>query len=347
MPDNPPARGWAAIDHAIGAVYPHQQPLHYGTLISWALGGPDPIKGISAYKSDDGLHWHFVTYGFSELYDKAPENDSDISGFGFELTFRLACAPGDGEPPTWALNFLQNLGRYIFGSDNVFDAYHHMNLNGPIAADDETDLHAIAFWLDPQLGEIDTPNGQVKFLQVVGLCLDELDTIKDWNTARLLDILAEDNPLLVTDLRRQSLLADPAKLATIQQAIEHEGSSYSELFGSVVEWQESGDSLYLKVEARGVQDVLRLLKGRIPYKRAFYLTGDRMQVVFEPAEAPGWHTGHDTLVLQLTADNAADMRGALRARRGNYRFHWLPGLEIEVIPSQILGEDGSVIEVIG
>ena len=56
---------------------------------------------------------------------------------------------------------------------------------------------------------------------------------------------------------------------------------------------------------------------------------------------------NDTLVLQLTADNAADMRSALRARRGNYRFHWLPGLEIEVIPSQIFGEDGSVIEVIG
>ncbi|MFQ7004111.1 MAG: hypothetical protein ACLRRT_10815 [Ruthenibacterium lactatiformans] len=36
-----------------------------------ALGGNDPLDGISIY--DGGSYWHFVTYGFSEPYDKEEE----------------------------------------------------------------------------------------------------------------------------------------------------------------------------------------------------------------------------------------------------------------------------------
>jgi suppressor of fused len=77
------------------------------------LGGPDPLEGLSVYRNPGPPpHWHFVTYGFSELYEKAGQ-DSDLSGYGFELTFRLA-AGEEAEPPAWALNLLQNLGCYAF-----------------------------------------------------------------------------------------------------------------------------------------------------------------------------------------------------------------------------------------
>ena len=56
--------GWDAITAECERVYPGQtDPMHFGTLISWRLGGDSPLDGISVY--DDGDNWHFVTYGLS------------------------------------------------------------------------------------------------------------------------------------------------------------------------------------------------------------------------------------------------------------------------------------------
>jgi len=53
-------------------MYPDQpDPLHYGTLISWRLGGEDLLDGISIY--DGGDFRHSLAYGFSELYEKETE----------------------------------------------------------------------------------------------------------------------------------------------------------------------------------------------------------------------------------------------------------------------------------
>nr|WP_229224335.1 suppressor of fused domain protein [Duganella sp. SG902] len=90
------------------SLYPGQEPRHFGAVISYRLGGSDPLDGISVYRSEEVRpHWHFVTFGLSELYAKETE-DPGVTGYGFELTFRLACAPDASEPPTWPLNFLQN-----------------------------------------------------------------------------------------------------------------------------------------------------------------------------------------------------------------------------------------------
>ena len=108
------------------------------------IGGKDPLQGISAYKNLEPLpHFHYVTYGFSELYEKESE-DAKLSGFGFELTFRLACGAGDEDPPVWALNFLQNIARYVFSSGNRLAEHHHIDLNGPIALAEETEIRYIA-----------------------------------------------------------------------------------------------------------------------------------------------------------------------------------------------------------
>src|SRR5262249_50341429 len=116
---NDVAPGWEAIDLALYELYGETTPLHYGTTISYAVGGPDPLDGISVYARSEPSHWHFVTYGFTELYAKETKNP-DVSGFGFELTFRVMKAEGEDEPPVWALNFLQNLARYVFTTGNAF-----------------------------------------------------------------------------------------------------------------------------------------------------------------------------------------------------------------------------------
>jgi hypothetical protein len=65
------APGWDAIDQALNAVYGKQEPLHYGTVVKWAMGGPDPLDGVSIYKNrSPRWHWHYVSYGLTELYKK-------------------------------------------------------------------------------------------------------------------------------------------------------------------------------------------------------------------------------------------------------------------------------------
>src|SRR5262249_40790559 len=126
------APGWDAIDAALRPIYGDIEPYHVGTVVSYMLGGPDPIHGISAYKNLDPVpYWHFITYGFTELWAKET-NDPDVSGYGFELTFRLTCKAKDKKPPNWAFSFLQNLGRYVFETGNTFGPGHTLPLNGPI-----------------------------------------------------------------------------------------------------------------------------------------------------------------------------------------------------------------------
>lgn len=173
--DNPTdfaAPGWEAIDESLRPLYGSQKPLHWGTLLGYRLGGPDPLDGISAYRREEPVpHWHFVSYGLSELYEKESK-DLELSGYGFELTFRLARSLGESTPPVWVLNFLQNLARYVFETGNTFGRGHHMSANGPIALDVQTAIRAVVFDLDPEVPSKNTPHGELDFLQVIGVTLD-------------------------------------------------------------------------------------------------------------------------------------------------------------------------------
>lgn len=112
------APGWDAIDGALARIYGDTKPRHWGTVMRWSLGGRDPLDGISAYERADPVpHWHYVSYGMSDLYVKESEDPVE-SGWGFEFTFRLAREGGGTDPPVWPANLLQNLARYVFTSRN-------------------------------------------------------------------------------------------------------------------------------------------------------------------------------------------------------------------------------------
>ena len=73
--------------------------------------------------------------------------------------------------------------------------------------DYDTDITALAFAPDPELGTIDTPHGKVQFLQMVGLTSAEYEYLKPLNNVEaveaLLKKMQQDNPLLITDLDRR------------------------------------------------------------------------------------------------------------------------------------------------
>lgn len=200
------AVGWDAIDEVVDALYPNQEPTHYAPDFPASLGGDSYLDGISVYQSDkQEPHFHFVTYGFSNLYYDEKSAGGDYSGFGFELTFRLKKT--GNKNVTWAINFLQNIAKYVFTSGNYFEPYHVFPANSPIRLDYNTELIAVAFVLDPELGEIETPHGTVQFLQAVGITSKEFQMLKkDFSIGKVEELmghLRKDNPLLITDLDRK------------------------------------------------------------------------------------------------------------------------------------------------
>lgn len=203
------AVGWLALDKKIMEVYPNQAPRHYAPPLHYMLGGADPLDGTSIYDSEkQEFHRHFVSYGMSNLYYDEDAAESEFSRWGFEFTFRLKPFDEDTEDPIWAINLMNNLGRYVFESQKWFEPNHFIPANGPIRLDSKADIGivGIAFTVDPELGVVQTPNGEVTFLQMVGLTQNELDELqnnpKKEAVEELLNKMRDENPLLITDLMR-------------------------------------------------------------------------------------------------------------------------------------------------
>jgi suppressor of fused len=348
MPEaDPEAVGWQAIDDVLQPLYGTTEPLHYAPPIHASLGGPDPLDGISIYRSGAfGDHWHYVTYGFTELYDKETE-DEDVSGYGFELTFRLRALPGEETPPSWPLNLLQNLARYVFSSGNVFEAAHYMDLHGPIMAGGDTAIRAIAFAHDPQLPrEITTPNGRAQFLQVIGVTLDELSTIKRWNAETFLQLAAEQLPGLVTDLDRPSLLDTPSFAAAVERGVQQDGSSTALLFPSVLSWEETKE-LTVTLGANAVRDVMAVLPARVPFGRELMIATRESQLMFVARDAAAWSVIEGNLVIALAPADARDLARELAPKAGQYRIAALPDVVFQVEKSPIKDREGNIVDWIG
>jgi len=200
------AVGWLSIDEKVNEIYGQQEPQHFGTIIKYMLGGKDPLDGISVYENkNQENHYHIVSYGLSELYYNEESAGKEFSKYGFEFTFRLKKKEGDDF--NWVMNLMQNLARYVFETGKWFEEFHFIPTNSPIRLDYDTNLTAIAFVLDPELGKIQTPHGEVQFLQMVGITTDEYEQLKQnpklAETEKLLEQLKINNPLLITDLDRK------------------------------------------------------------------------------------------------------------------------------------------------
>ncbi|CAN5690366.1 hypothetical protein BH11MYX1_BH11MYX1_51430 [soil metagenome] len=348
------APGWAAIDRALAPLYRHAEPhAHFGTVLPYSLGGHDPIHGISVYlRTEPAPHFHFVTYGFSDLFQKETD-DPATSGFGFELTFRLVRAPDEEQVPSWALNFLQNLGRYVFGTGNRFAAGHKMGLNGPISIGpvdqpvNPTGITAVLFTDDPELGEISSDFGNARFLQIVGLTDDEYKLIQEWSTTGLLEILKRRLPLLATDLARSSTLADAATSIVGKKRVELEGSS-EELTSAGDLKIETGEGLRIELGALYATALPRAMRGRLRHGRSYTLRGTEALLQLKPGAAAMFTTEGNETTLDLTPELAREIETRLRAGAvGEYRFQGWPALSIVVTPSFIRDAAGFAIEVRG
>ncbi|MNI16808.1 Suppressor of fused protein (SUFU) [compost metagenome] len=345
--------GWDAIEEAVRKLYGEQEPKHYGTAIPYMLGGQDPLDGLSAYKVGTPFpHWHIVTFGFSELYEKE-SNNPDYSGYGFELTFRVARSEDEKEPPVWALNLLQNMGRYVFNSGNIFAAGDYLDANGPICLGADTQLTALAFLPDPELDTLHTPNGRVEFLQMVGITEDELEAMKTWNTRGLLEAGKAELPGYITDLSRSSMLRVPAVQESVEIGIERDGSNTGFLIVDQLAWNPGKKGLFSKkpsvltLGAKQAGTVGKLLSGRLLKGKDLILTNKEISVTLEPASTIGIEIDEHKVYLKLDKAVVNELIEKLLPREGEIRLSSYKDLNIQVVKTFIKDQDGNVVSTIG
>jgi suppressor of fused len=197
-----------AIEAVLTKVYPQGEVSGFKTVRSYAEGGPDPLDLVRVFKVDaPAPHWHYVGIGLSELGDKMSD-DEKRSGWGLELTFRLARTATEDAPPVWPVVMMQKLARYVNNERRPFGQAHYIAMGGPIASGQETALVGLTFSIDPTLGSLDGPNGRFDFIQVIGITQDELDLIDDDNVEGMLEALADaTTPVYIVNLARTSLAA--------------------------------------------------------------------------------------------------------------------------------------------
>ncbi|XP_063988966.1 suppressor of fused homolog [Diachasmimorpha longicaudata] len=240
---SPRALGLDALHSVCKEIYPNQlNPLTVTAIIKYWLGGPDPLDYINMYENPGcpelGVppHWHYISLGLSDLHGDgrlhAKTGPGRPSGFGFELTFRLARERGETTPPTWPANVMQQLAKYVFNSGNMLFPGDHVSWHAPLGTGGGR-ITQILMGKDPQLpNSINTPHGEVSFIQIIGVTSEELQAAQHWNGLGLVNLLKTSRscgPWLVTDTNRMHSVMDedPTVAEKIQTGIEREGSNLS------------------------------------------------------------------------------------------------------------------------
>ena len=199
-----PAPGWDAITAAFARMYPGQEaPRHFGCLIPWRLGGPDPLQGVSAY--DGGAYFHFVTYGLSDLYEKEGA-DPEYSGYGLEFTLKLH-KEGMGDEmqeQQCIVGIFNDLARLTFEKGEQFfpDEYIYTGQELGFDVNQKSRLTGFVTALD-EAGTINTPNGKVDFVKLIGATDAELKAIME-GKLRVRELIEKIGD--VTDYTRESVV---------------------------------------------------------------------------------------------------------------------------------------------
>lgn len=196
--------GWDAVTEEFERIYPGQtKPKHYAAIIKWIMGGKDPLDGISVY--DGGDFWHFVSYGLTELYGKESA-DKEISGYGYELTLKLKKAWYEDEEAELRniCGILQMIARLTFTKGEIFlpGEFIYTGQKEGIDVRQKSKLTGFITAADPSLHAVDTPNGRVEFLELIGMTDAELKTL---STAQSVMEIYEKLGSDITDYGRESL----------------------------------------------------------------------------------------------------------------------------------------------
>lgn len=294
-----------------------------------SFAGAGPVDAVGLYLV--GSHWHLVTCGLTELHGKESP-DPDVSGWGFELTFRIG--PADPEdPPLWAVDFLAALASYVWAGKHPFAAGHLVDLRGPIKLHSESALTAGVVVEDPALGFLDSPFGQLQFLQVVGLTAAELELCRAWNASGVVELLARRDPLLVTDLGRADITDDAELAAEAAERAGREGSALHELRIGTLQLSRGLRGRATVQLGAGAAAALgpALRRELVGEGASFVVTGDESELRFVVGAEPQWGWTDAGIQATVAPDGLEYVAGLFDGRTGWGRASDWPGLRFHVV----------------
>lgn len=223
--------------------------------------GTEPLEYIYVFKNDTQIpHWHYIGFGLSDFYGYSAycfqeevkrSKDSDsmnklsatlpqlyppltpdskcMSGYGFELTMRIKCDDSDDEPPTWPSQLMQQLARYVFATKNVINSGDHVNWSRALDNGDGRIRHML-MTNDVHLPPLVTDLADVRFIQIVGVFLEELVAGREWTVNGILSLMKghpeTGGSLLITDMSREESLfqIDRHSRSIVDTSIRRDGS---------------------------------------------------------------------------------------------------------------------------
>lgn len=278
--------------------------------------GQGPLREVVVTRPGAPGHWHLVTLGLSEL-DAKESDDPGVSGWGFELTFRLRAA----DEPLWAVELLANLAAYVWTTGHPFAPGHHLDLGGPIRLGHDTAVTAAVVVRDPGLPAVlDGPFGGVEFLQILGLTADELEACRDVGTEAVVEVLARGNPLLVTELDRGSGLTglSPPRIRRPADALQV----------GTLRWSRRAGRLTVELGAGAAAAVGPALRR----STRLAVRGDAGEVVFEPGDEAGVDVRDGAVVITVPEEERDGLAALFDGRTGWGRRPAWPRLRWHVAP---------------
>lgn len=287
---------------------------HHGGVPGFSLESAAPdawCRRIEIRPVDGALpHWHYVTYGLTELYEKH-SSVPEVSGWGHELTFRLERGREEAAPPRWPAIILQSLVDFVYQSRHPFGENHF----APLGFHQGSTLAGATFARDPGVtGTFSSPSGSFFFLQLIGITADELEHTSRVDDGLVVRLLAQADPLLVTRPTRRSVLS-PEMLAAVRQVAsapyQSIGASNLIFTRMFTGWWE------LALDAADARPLAASLESMIPQGQRVVLASSTLTVTFTPAPESGWRRDEqDDLELRVSPPLLREVLAALRAAPG-------------------------------
>ena len=138
----------------------------------------------------------------TELYADERAFGGAFSRWGYEMTFKIKAQTG--EECLWAMDMLSNLARYTYASERWLEPFECIHGGTPLHEGTDSKITSVITVADTAARSLDTVNGRVDFIQLVGITEEEYQAIQQdiGNIHKLIDLMKQDNPELVTDMDR-------------------------------------------------------------------------------------------------------------------------------------------------
>lgn len=200
---------WEPIVTAFEKAHPRlSNPTCYHPIIPWQLGGDSPLDTIIVYDAE--TYYYFLTCGFSEAFDNpsaADETGAQFSGYGFELTVRLKKSPlkDEDKEKSCMAGVLQSLSTLSFEEGEIIQPMEYIYTGQQTGMDSNGTSKITGFITIPDsAGVAETPDGKVRFIQLIGMTDKELLSIinKEHTVLQLVQKLGST----LTDYGRDDIL---------------------------------------------------------------------------------------------------------------------------------------------